>query len=236
MQEDIRTACTIRLFNESKADIILFPGWTLKSPDHLEAFRKSISNIRTTAILELQEIASRSLTNALYCVQNSDLRFLSFQLFASSTEIARNTTIADIFLDEFEYSKVLKVKGKTVRIMQCGEINILRNIQSQRNRVAFRHDDEEMTSRFQQILANTNLILNPQHTPMGNQGKMHKRRQYLSTKNRVYISTCNIPSWGTGSVQKAAHYAYFNGWELERNSIYRDKYVQVLEYNFSNDK
>ena len=103
-------------------------------------------------------------------------------------------------------------------------------MQSDENKVRFRFSEKNMQRLFRNTLDDTSLILNPQHTPMGNQGKMSKRREFLSANRRVYISTCNVKTSLDLENIKSAHYAYYNGRELQRRKIAEGKYYKVFEY------
>lgn len=226
------------LFNESKADILLFPGWTFKSPVFLEDFKQSIKNKRTLGIFDLKDIQSRRLSNALFAVYKGELKFISFQLFTSSKEISGNTVLGQLFLDEFRDNRLFKVHGRKVRIIHCGELSILRNEQDNyiRNKVKFRFLDQAMGRQFLDTLNETSLILNPQHSPMGNQGKMSKRRSYLSANNRGYVSAGNVRLIDDLDTTKSAHYVCFNGKELERNLVGKGRYYRLYEYDMIFDR
>ena len=88
--------------------------------------------------------------------------------------------------------RLLSFGGKNFLLVTCGENNILKNKQSENNKVVFRVDDVKLEKEFNSILNRTNFIINPIHTPMGNQGKIAKRREFFSANNKVYISTNNI--------------------------------------------
>jgi hypothetical protein len=228
-----KNECNKRLFNKSKADLILFPGWSFKDPAHIEDFKKSITNTKTLGIFDLKDIQSRGLSNALFAVYKGELKFISFQLFTTSVEISDNPLLGQLFLDEFKDNRVFEVKGKRVRVIHCGEWNILRNEQNHciPNKVKFRFSDLVMERQFLKTLNETSLILNPQHSPMGNQGKMSKRRSYLSANNRGYVSAGNVRLIADLDSTKSAHYACFNGYELERNLIDEGKYFRLYEYD-----
>lgn len=222
-----------KVFNESNADILLFPGWTFKDPAYVSDFKQSITNKKTLGIFDLKDIRSRGLSNALFAVYKGELKFISFQLFTTSVEISDNPLLGQLFLDEFRDNRVFEVKGKKVRVIHCGEWNILRNEQEHRipNKVKFRFSDLTMERHFLKTLSETSLILNPQHSPMGNQGKMSKRRSYLSANNRGYVSAGNVRLIADLDSTKSAHYACFNGYELERNLIDEGKYFRLYEYD-----
>lgn len=114
------------------------------------------------------------------------------QFFASSKEIEGNELLCEHFIDELENKRCFRVKSKKCLALQCGEINIIKNIQKESNRSVFRLQNRtDLEKRFFDLLNNTDLILNPIHTPMGNQGKMEKRRELLSFSKRYYFSTSN---------------------------------------------
>ena len=229
IQDDLN----IQLFNDSDADVILFPGWSFRDTNHVENFKSSISNNKTLGFLELQRVDSRDLTNALFSISKGELKFVSIQLFSTSNEIATNPVLGQMFVDQFANARAFKVKNKIVRIMQCGELNILRNEQANGNKVEFRFLDKSLEIQFLKSLQETALILNPQHTPMGNQGKMSRRRAYLSSNRRGYISTSNVSTGQELEKTKSAHYAYFNGRELERNTVDKGEFHRVYEYDLN---
>ena len=96
------------------------------------------------------------------------------------------------------------------------------------NRAVFRFEDDAiMNQRFADFLNNTDIILNPMHSPMGNQGKMRKRREFFSDNNRAYFSTANFEDEESIS-KKSVQYACINGKELEPMNVEvgkRDAYI-----------
>ena len=49
---------------------------------------------------------------------------------------------------------------------------------------------------WQQVFERTHVFVNPTHTVMGNQGKLKRRREYLSAGGRVYCSASNVNGMG----------------------------------------
>ena len=96
-------------------------------------------------------------------------------------------------------------------LVQCGEINIIKNIQKKGNYPIFRlQSRKDLEDRFFDLLNNCDVVLNPIHTPMGNQGKMEKRRELLSSNCRYYFSTSNTDvkhSIDSSSLQ----YSFYDG-------------------------
>ena len=98
-------------------------------------------------------------------------------MFSNSSEISNNYELANRFLHELETNRRLKINGKNITILQCGEILILEYCKSEDKGIKFRFsDDTGLNSRFEKILSNTDIFLNPIHTPMARQWQMEKRR------------------------------------------------------------
>jgi len=219
-----------RLFNQSSADLILFPGWAFQDTNHIENFKISITNKKTFGIMELQRLDSRKITNCLYSIQGGQIEYASLQYFSTSDDINENPVLGEMFLKEFATNKCFQVKRKKVRVIQCGELNILKNEQANNNRVKFRfNDDRIMNAKFHSLLIGSDIILNPQHTEMGNQGKLSRRREYLSAQGRIYISTTNAAKGAKNFNNKALHYIYYNGRSVSTDVVEQSKHHTLWE-------
>ncbi len=75
----IQDELNCQLFNQSKADLILFPGWAFQDTNHIENFKNSITNKKTFGIMELQRLNSRNITNCLFSVQGGQIQYASLQ-------------------------------------------------------------------------------------------------------------------------------------------------------------
>ena len=108
---------------------------------------------------------------------------------------------------------LFSVCRKHCLVLQCGELNILKNYQKEGNRVAFRVDNDPiLEKRFSELLGQTHIVLNPIHSPMGNQPKLSKRRVFLSRNGRAYFSTSNAEDSKHLSLRyKSLQYALFDG-------------------------
>ena len=133
---------------------------------------------------------------------------------------------------ELETRRKFSAANRNVAIIQCGENNILRNIQSEENKAVFRFDENTaLNKRFTDFLNNTDIILNPLHSPMGNQDKMRKRRWLFSNHNRAYFSTANFD--GEESIyNKSVQYACINGKEQEPINVEVDKRYSYIVRTF----
>ncbi len=212
LSDKFRLKLTSDIINKSTADLILFSGHTIGRVNDINTLRTLISNKKTEVILELEDLNSGKIGNCLYHLKRGELKNLyTNQIFTQSKEIEGNYELADRLIHELETTRVLNIKGKSVLIIQCGEINILKNIQSANNRVDFRlKDKQSLENRFNKIIRESKIILNPIHTPMGNQGKMKKRREYLTKNNRYYFSACNTKKNSDNLNLKSLQYAYYN--------------------------
>lgn len=138
----------------------------------------------------------------------------TFQHFTASDVIENNHFLAEAFVNELETRRKFVVKRRNCLILQCGENNILKNIQSEGNKVIVRIEDKSLVRRFNQVLKDTDIILNAIHKPQyGNQNKLHKRREYFSRNKRIYLSTNNCEE--LSSFRKTIQYAYINGKEID---------------------
>lgn len=219
LRANSRLMHTANIINSSKADLMLFSGHTLAS--HLDVFELNslIENKSTTAILEIKENAISELNpvrHSLYMLSNGVVRDMyTHQLFTDSSAINAYPELADHLLLELETRRCFDVANRNVIVLQCGENGILRNKQSEGNKAIFRFENDiELSHRFSTILDNTHIVLNPIHSPMGNQGKMKKRREYYSNNNRAYFSTANFSDEESIN-SKSLQYACINGIEQE---------------------
>ena len=204
-----------QIYNASKADLVLFPGHSIENTLHLNKLASSLKNkYGSTAFIELHHIGACNMTNWSFKIENNVLiNCKTNQQFTYSTEIERNPFLAENLLQHINTSRLHEVKGKLVCLLICGEINILKNIQTSGNRVEVR--TKEYKRNFNDVFQKADVIFNPLHTPMRNQGKMKKRREYLSSKSKSYFSTANLPVDSTESElqfskSKSLQYAFYN--------------------------
>jgi len=220
-----RIECAVNILNRATEPFVLFSGSTILEPTDIYALERKLKNHNVTALLEVSHVASSTFinnVNCLFLVHNGKVKNLfSQQLFATSNEIKNNEDLAERLLLELEQRRKIVINEKKYLILQCGEINILSNIQSEHNRVVFRFSNNcSLQERFQNLIDETDIILNPMHTPMGNQGKMQKRREYLSACNHYYFSCSNTKNQNRHNqnkrtlLQHKLQYAYKNSMPL----------------------
>ena len=232
LRADSRLQHTAEIINSSKADLILFAGHTLASHRDVDELNTLLDNNMTTAVIEVKKDAkSKSLPvyHSLFLLQNGVAKDIyTHQLFTDSKTIKAYPELGEHLMLELETRRNFSTANRNVSVIQCGENNILRNIQSEGNRAVFRFEDDAiLNQRFAAFLNNTDIILNPMHSPMGNQGKMRKRRELFSSNNRAYFSTANYVD-EEAIYNKSVQYACINGKEQEPMDVEvgkRDSYI-----------
>ncbi|MBR6805461.1 MAG: hypothetical protein IKM47_02930 [Bacteroidaceae bacterium] len=223
LRADSRLRHTAEIINSSKADMILFAGHTLASHRDVDELNTLIVNDKATAVIEVKKNAISVLNpvcNSLFLLRNGVVKdMFTHQLFTDSKTINAYPELGDHLMLELETRRNFSAANRNVSIIQCGENNILRNVQSEGNRAVFRFEhDAILNQRFADYLNNTDIILNPMHSPMGNQPKMCKRREFFSDNNRAYFSTANYDD-EESIYNKSVQYACFNGKEQEPKKV-----------------
>ena len=210
-----RLEVVANIINRSSSDIILFGGHTVLDMADCNELVDRIENKETSVVFEVKRVEESSfikLKNCLYRIENSCLEnMFTNQMFSTSKEIDDNIPLCERFINELETKRIVEIKKKRCLLVQCGEINIVKNIQKEGNRPVFRlSNNRDLEERFFNLLDSVDIVMNPIHTPMGNQGKMERRRELLSSNCRYYFSTSNTDekhSIDSSSLQ----YSFYNG-------------------------
>ena len=94
---------------------------------------------------------------------------------------------------------------------------MMKNIQKQNNKVKFRMEDNPtLEKEFKQIFDKTDIFINPTHTIMGNQGKLKKRREFLSKDGRIFCSVSNADTDIKQNINhKSVQYCFHDRKDLE---------------------
>lgn len=217
---EARLKLVSEIINESSADLILFPGHTLLSKEDVTHLRRSLKNKSSVVLFETKDGGFENEGNHLFRIEGGKIVDMkSRQIFTKSAQINKNKEYALDLLDELEQDtkRRFRVKNKRCLVLQCGELNILKNYQKEGNRVAFRYDnDPDLEKRFFDIIEHVDIVLNPIHAPMGNQNKLGARRMLLSNNGRAYFSTCNALNAKTLTLKrKSLQYALKDGHDLQ---------------------
>lgn len=240
ISSQLRIKLIADIINKSESSFILFSGHSLKEEQDLYDLNERITNRESTTLLEIKSYevlktvyshkqVFQKLNNCLYLINDGIVSSLNtFQLFSESKHIENNEPLCERFINELETRRIFSLQNKICLVLQCGEINIIKNLQTENNKPVFRHSQRsDLLHRFENLLNNTDIIFNPIHSPMGNQGKMSKRREYFSSNKRYYFSVSqngiikrkdivSIMPMSTNSLQ----YSYYDGKALEE--FYRE--------------
>lgn len=230
-----RLDTVIDIINHSKSDIVLFCGHTIVDENDCVELATKVVNKDSLILFEVKQVEESSfirLKNCLFRIEHGQLmNMFTNQFFASSQEIEGNEPLCERFINELETKRIFNIKKKKCLALQCGEINIIKNIQKESNRPVFRiQNRKDLEKRFFDLLDNCDIILNPIHTPMGNQGKMGKRRELLSSDKRYYFSTSNSDEkhpMASSSLQ----YSFYDGSRLDETMREVNNVVQIRQFD-----
>ena len=217
-----KTALVAKIINTNQdLDLIVFPGWTVLNQNELDKLAESVFNNHSLFVLEACGIYKNGMNRhkAYFYDGQQVIDNEMWQYFTTSTEISKYPGTMGSFLEHLKKERKFKVKNMVGRLVICGEQNFVMNHQNEDNRVTFRMPMEKQLSKvFDEIIAGTQLFINPAHTPMGNQGKLKKRREFLSQSNRMYCFTTNNKTKDSDKkllkkqlLKKSLQYCYFNG-------------------------
>ncbi|MBA7514984.1 hypothetical protein ES705_07958 [subsurface metagenome] len=220
---------TLKIINNSSSNLILFSGHTITNGKDIKYVGDRIENTKSSIFLELEDIGARDINNWSFKIEKGKLVNCStHQLFSTSNEINKNQYCAENLYNEIRLKRIHKIGRKKICLLVCGELNILTNLQAQGNAVKIRVDADEIKVKFKELFDSVDIFLNPIHSPMGNQGKMHKRREYFSDNGRAYFSTSNLQYYAIEAnyhfpKTKALQYAYYDGSPISAIKEYYDK-------------
>lgn len=218
--------------------ILAFPGRTLYDKTELKRTMRNIKNTKKLVLFEVIDDSVDSYAWKGYAIRNGKLIDRNIIQHFATKDIEQDPALMSKFLKDLKSKRSFSVRGKTVRWLICGELNMLRNEQSNNNKPLFRFkEDRELSKAYKSIFDDTDIFINPTHTAMGNQGKMHKRREALSKKKRIYCSTSNFDIGyyrkrydvkGRPSKERLEHnlnqkslqYCYYNGKPVEGTIVH----------------
>ena len=188
-----RTDHVAEIINKSSADIILFPGYTLYSPKEMKKLLKILKGSNALVFLEVGDNTPQY-TDRSYSVINKgvSLKDNLSQQFVDSGEVNVNKSLMSHFITILNKERQFDIQNNHILLLICGELNFLQNEQVKDNKVSIRTKDPHLNRDYLSLIKRTKVFLNPQHTPMGNQGKLKKRREYLSSDGKCYCSTTNL--------------------------------------------
>lgn len=177
-----------RKINDSDADFIMFSEHVLNNRDDLFLIGKRVKNRHISALFEIPE--SKNIKgNRLYLLKNNHIEDLeTHQIFATSSDATKKNV--ELLIDELEAHRQFKIFGKSFLVIQCGENNILKgNSGIARFRLEKR---EDFKLRFSELLDNTDVVLNPVHTPWKRFGCYLSRLRSFSDSGRYCFSCTQL--------------------------------------------
>ena len=215
--------CKLDIFrtavNDSDADLILFPGHTLRDTNDLLYLGPDITNEKSLVVLELEDSYPTSclhLHNSLYLYRDGEFESLyTSQIFATADDVKGKATLIAKLLDEMP-RRQFQCCGKRITILQCGETALLASSKAENYKASFRFkDNPELNRRYEELIASTDIFLNPIHDLQGEQGVMVQRRATLSASGRYYLSTCALNEEMSGKYNsKRIQYIVHDGEEM----------------------
>jgi len=148
-----RHSIFVEMINHSCSDIILFCGHSLMKEDEVYVLNREIANKNVTVLFEVREIEESEFVkfkHGLFIVEQAKPRNLfTNQLFSTHDEIDNNEMLCERFIHELENKRHFVIKGKSILILQCGELNIIKNLQGKENQPIFRIPQrEDLQARF----------------------------------------------------------------------------------------
>jgi len=168
------------------ADFVMFSEWGLRDPEDLTSLEEAVRKLRKKPITALMELKENGI---LYLFQNGVWKNKGCQIFVTG----RSATVSNVesLLKEIEKYRLFEVNGLRFLCLLCGENNIMRSIKGE-DRAVFRLQKRpDLKKRFDDILANVDVVLNPTHTHWTGRFKepFISRLKTFSEKKR-YCFTC----------------------------------------------
>lgn len=224
--------CIVRdVINSSSANLILFPGHTLQDKNDVAYLKRSLVKRDLVAIFELEEGEPSSVMptrNELMMYRDGKIEDLyTSQLFSTNDDLKGKPRLMEKFFDESP-RRQFELLGKRITIIQCGENSFLVGSRENNLEAEFRFkDDPALVDRFNKMLKETDIFLNPIHPVQGEQGVMSRRRKFLSSDGRYYFSTCFLGENNKNLLIKSLQYAWYDGKELaiEPDKLVENRYV-----------
>lgn len=186
----IRPTAMAEFLSHSSADFVMFSEHALRTQDDLTIVQLFNGNNGITALLELKE--GKTLNgNRMYLLKNGEWSYIGNQVFSTSEEADPCHVDALLEILEGKYkrsgdTREFEVAGKKFLILQCGENNILKGLSGTAEFRLKNYPDFE--TRFNAILENVDIVLNPVHVRWGRFGSFLARLRKFSENGRYCFS------------------------------------------------
>jgi len=230
------------ILKTSDADILFFPGHSLwEGKDIRRLFEENKGKIIPSVFIEAAGLGFPDkdwIENIGYVIHDNFLKTkYSPQFFSTSDDVNNNEELVEAFINELEKNRIWDINHLKIMELRCGEQNILKNLQGSNNKVSFRIEErKDLKKRFEKLLKSIDIIYNPTHSPMGNQGKLHLRRVFFSKNKRIYVSTTSVEARLNLDQFRARklQYVFKNGKEIEYKKMTSNKFYLIREYEIDN--
>ena len=194
-EENLRIETICDFLNNSRADFVMFSEHILGNANSLDIINK---NVQKKGICSLFEIKDRSriglARNRLFLLKDNNVINLQTRQVFSEAENADEERIERL-IEELEYNRQFEINGKKFLILQCGENNILKSIRGT-DEAEFRLQNRpDLKKRYQSVIENADIILNPVHTRWGRYGDFLCRIRTFSKKKRYSFSCSQIEEY-----------------------------------------
>ena len=202
--------------NASNADLIIFPGRTIRDMNDLFYAEQDITNKQSVAILEVEESMPTScllMHRALYMLHTGLFFDLyTSQLFETEEDIEGNEAIVDKLMDEMK-RRQFACCGNRISVLQGGETAILSGAGTDMD---FRFSSNAaLARRFQALLASTDIFLNPVAGMTEPRSITSQRLAALSSDGRWCLTTGTLDRDHMGNFSdKGIQRIFHNGREI----------------------
>lgn len=190
-RERKRVNAIIKILNETSADFVMFSDSVLRNTDYLDTIRALVKNKSVTALMEFKEKAGL-IGNRMYLLQNGEITDLGYQLFSIPEDAALcGEALVESCENKYDsFHRQFTVGNKRFLVIQCGENNILKG---SKGVAEFRLKDcPELEQRFETVLNDVDVVLNPVHTRWGRFGNFLTRIRKFSENNRYCFSCAQM--------------------------------------------
>ncbi|NLZ18948.1 MAG: hypothetical protein GXY24_01585 [Bacteroidales bacterium] len=221
MNPNYQIASVIDIINNSEADLILFPGHTLRDENDRRYVEDSLTNKKVTAIIEMEEDGVMCSPNELFIYRKGKFEDMyTSQVFSKAEEVNGKTVLMEKLLDELPRRQFTCCE-KRFTVLQCGESAIV----SDKGGGEFQFKDNPgLNERFEKLMEETDVFLNPIHTIQGHQNHISRRRSVLSSGGRYYLSASCTKKWEQELTLKSLQYICHDGSELTiKPEVHKDE-------------
>lgn len=220
LKNNKRLKIFIDVINNSDADLILFPGHTLRNEDDVDYACAQLLNTKPFVVFELKDAYPANFlhtNNELYIYKDGVIYDMhTNQLFAQAEHIEGNDILMSKFFDELP-RRTFTVCNKKITILQCGETSLLKCKRGNDNQAEFRFKDNMLlNTRYNDMVSSTDIFLNPIHIAQGGRQWLYKQKRIVfSSENRYYLSTSSLDEQSKGKLEsKRIQYIFHNGKQI----------------------